>query len=125
MFREYSEPPFIEGLRSTDKDQFKKSLEGDGAYLPDLILIDGKFRVACALKLLNYFRRHRHIDYELMVDDYVGRKQYHILEKFFEVGVKMYELVTFHHKSKIDNENLVRTIKKFELILDCISFRDL
>lgn len=117
LFREYSEPPLLNGLRSTDKDQFKKII-GGAEYLADLILIDGKFRVACALKLLKYFRCHRHIDYEIMVDDYVGREQYHILEKFFEVGVKMDELVTFHHKTKIDDDELSQTIKRFELIPD-------
>lgn len=104
LFGEYSEPPLFGSVH--------------GAYLPDLILIDGKFRVACALKLLDYFRRHEHTDYEIIFDDYVGRKQYHILESFFDVGSRMREFVTFHHKANIDSAELRQAIKQFELIPD-------
>ncbi len=34
LFREYSEPHFVEGLISNDKDQFKKSLEGERLIYP-------------------------------------------------------------------------------------------
>jgi hypothetical protein len=115
-FREYSAPPQppVDSFRS--KHQYNMT-EGN-VYLPDLILIDGKFRVACALKLLEYFRHYGHTDYEIIVDDYVGREQYHIIEKFFEVEKKMDEFAIFHHKSNIDHAKLLQTIMQFELIHD-------
>ena len=69
-------------------------------------------------KLLKYFRQFNHSDYEIMVDDYVSRSYYHILEDFFEVGSKMHELVTFHNKSKVCDVTLLQTIKEFELLPD-------
>lgn len=52
-----------------------------GSQAPDLILIDGRYRVACAL------RSAAHVvsvgsNSKMLVDDYVGRPAYHILEEF-------------------------------------------
>lgn len=115
-FREYSEPPWINNLGTGDTANPNITLQE--GHLPDLVLIDGKFRVACALKLLEYFREHDHNEYEIMVDDYVGRVQYHVLGEFFEIGATMHELVTLHPKQKIDEKKLKRIIKYFELIPD-------
>ena len=58
------------------------------------------------------------IEYKIIVDDYVGREQYHILEKFFDVEKKIGEFVVFCHKAELDIEVLKRAIKQFELIPD-------
>ena len=45
---------------------------------PDLILIDGRFRVACFLACL-ILAKHRTI---ILFDDYTNRSEYHIVEKY-------------------------------------------
>jgi hypothetical protein len=48
--------------------------------LPDLILIDGRFRVACALKTIRALKDQR--NWTIVVDDYVSRKTYETIERF-------------------------------------------
>ena len=50
---------------------------------PDLILIDGRFRVACVLEsLLNLSPVS---EAQILVDDYITRPHYHVIERFAEV----------------------------------------
>jgi hypothetical protein len=45
---------------------------------PDVILIDGRFRVACFLEAMTRIRRPT----RLLFDDYVRRQNYHVVERF-------------------------------------------
>jgi hypothetical protein len=47
---------------------------------PDVVLIDGRFRVCCFLTTL----RHAAEGTKILFDDYVNRKHYHIVEEFVE-----------------------------------------
>ena len=47
---------------------------------PDLILIDGRFRVACALKAIKSLKNQD--NWVIIVDDYLGREEYKIIEEF-------------------------------------------
>lgn len=98
-FGRYSDPP---------AELFDK---GDIA-LPDLVLIDGKFRVACALKLLKFFQASSHEKYRLIIDDYVGRSQYHILERYFKLHHKFVEFAVFGHPNFIP-KTLEADIEKY------------
>lgn len=51
--------------------------------LPDLVLVDGRFRVACALKAFNML--HEQSGWTLVVDDYTDRPQYREIENYAEV----------------------------------------
>ena len=54
-----------------------------GGFTPDLILVDGRFRVACALVTT---RELRHLPgTTLLIDDYAGRPHYHEVERFAEL----------------------------------------
>ena len=46
---------------------------------PDVVLIDGRYRVACAL---NVILRSKNRELLLLIDDYVGRDEYHIINNF-------------------------------------------
>ena len=50
---------------------------------PDLILIDGRFRVACALKAIKSLKYQD--DWVIIVDDYLGREEYKIIEEFSDL----------------------------------------
>jgi hypothetical protein len=46
---------------------------------PDVILIDGRFRVGCFLTSISRIQK----DTVILFDDYVNRSQYHVVEEFF------------------------------------------
>ena len=50
---------------------------------PDLILVDGRFRIACCLNLINKVRFKKKLT--IILDDYQKRKEYHCLNKFFQI----------------------------------------
>ena len=52
--------------------------------IPDLILVDGRYRNLTGLYLYNFFK-NKNIKFKIIFDDYVNRKHYHILDKFFEI----------------------------------------
>jgi len=49
----------------------------------DLILVDGRFRIACCLNLIN--KAHFKKKLTIILDDYQKRKEYHCLNKFFQI----------------------------------------
>jgi len=55
---------------------------GEGR-LPDFVLIDGRFRVACAFKVFNMLRART--GWTVVVDDYTDRPQYREIEDYAEV----------------------------------------
>lgn len=52
----------------------------DGFVDPDVVLVDGRFRVGCLLACL--YRTQKPL--ELYFDDYVGRAPYHVVESFIK-----------------------------------------
>lgn len=50
----------------------------EGFVAPDVVLVDGRFRVGCLLACL--YRTQKPI--ELYFDDYIGREPYHVVESF-------------------------------------------
>ena len=72
---------------------------------PDLILVDGRFRIACCLNLLN--KIHIKKKFIIILDDYKKRKEYHYLNKFFEIK-KVGRLGVLKPKKKLYfNKNII------------------
>ena len=73
-------------------------------------MIDGRFRVACALNCFNYIS-----DNTLIVfDDFLDREYYHIVLDYYEIFEKGNNLVVLQKKNvEQPDENL---IKKYESI---------
>lgn len=61
---------------------------------PDVVLVDGRFRVACALTVM--LRATREV--ALLFDDYEGRKGYHMIEDFLEKTAVVGEMAKFKIK---------------------------
>ncbi len=79
----------------------------------NLVLIDGRFRVACCLKCFNIINNKCFIAF----DDFLNRKQYHIVLKYYDIIEKtsnnrMVILKKKPNIKSIPNELL----KKYELI---------
>jgi len=53
---------------------------------PDLILIDGRYRVLCALTVLEYIKKNNIKKITIILDDYLKReKQYGVLKRYFKI----------------------------------------
>lgn len=80
----------------------------------DLILIDGRFRVSCCLKCFNVIND----DCVILFDDFLNRKQYHIVLDYYDIIEKTSDnrMVALKKKKKISVPQLL--IERFELIKD-------
>ena len=77
-------------------------------YNADIILIDGRFRVACALDIFSKIRN----DTLIFIHDYKNRKQYHIIERYY-IKLKVWDtLALFIKNSSISNID-EKTYNKF------------
>lgn len=81
----------------------------------DLIFIDGRFRVACCLKSFNVIDSNCFI----IFDDFLNRKQYHIVLDYFDIIEKTKDNVMVVLKKKENIKEIPTSlIKKYELIKD-------
>ena len=116
----YTKPKTLEhpGPNSTHdqwknySNQFLLLEEYEKKYI-DLILIDGRFRVACCLKIFNYISNNCVIAF----DDFLNRTYYHTILDYYDIIEKtqdnrMVILKKKNNVSSIDNA----LIEKYELI---------
>ena len=79
---------------------------------PDLILIDGRFRVACALKALRALATHS--GWTLVFDDYTDRDHYHAVEKIIPISETVGHMAIFRPSGAIDLEKTDKLIARYE-----------
>ena len=106
------------GYPEPDTTDFQKKKYSDyirlikNAKTIDLILIDGRFRVACCLKCFDKINQ----DCFIIFDDFLNRPQYHIVLDYYEIIEKTIDntMVVLQKKSHIKNipDEL---IEKYEL----------
>ena len=78
---------------------------------PDLVLIDGRFRVGCLLATL--YRTQKPVT--VLFDDYIGRKRYTVAEEYAPIVETRGRMVRFDLKPRsFDLSDMART---FELML--------
>lgn len=101
-FRRYSDPPIA---------------CFDGGRLPDLVLVDGRFRVACALKSLRMLLKAS--GWKIVFDDYLNRASYHVVADFARiertVGQRM---VVFDAPKDFEPAALEAAIRRYETVPD-------
>ncbi|BBY79702.1 hypothetical protein H7I53_02470 [Mycolicibacterium pulveris] len=101
-FRRYSDPP-------------PQSFEGGRA--PDLVLVDGRFRVACVLKTLRALRNER--GWTIAMDDYGDRPHFHVVSEFAEIDQLVNDRMAVITAAKpVSSELLDSAIRKYETELD-------
>jgi hypothetical protein len=98
QFRRYSDPP---------PECF------DGGRLPDFVLVDGRFRVACALKALRMLKNER--GWTIAVDDYGDRPHYHVIADFAELERRVGRMAVFKAGKSFSDEELDAAIRHHEL----------
>lgn len=69
------------------------------ATTPDLILIDSRMRIACALESLLHVAE----DTQILVDDYVGRN-YSVIERFADLVALHGRMAEFRRRAMFDRE---------------------
>ncbi len=88
-------------------------------YEPEIILVDGRYRVACALNILVRYANKK--SFTILFDDYIGRNEYSIVSEYFKnslqfVGVRM---CVFKYNLEIIDDLLLNEIKnKLKLYLE-------
>lgn len=89
------------------------NLSDDDISKIDLILIDGRFRVACALKCFNVIKDNCIV----IIDDFLNRKHYHIVLDYYDIIDKTEDksMVVLKRKLDIDKPN-DELIRKYEYI---------
>lgn len=97
-------------------DRYKKYSDlPDFDTFPDFILIDGRFRVACALKIAEYCHTNNIETVNLCVDDYIKRDHYNIIEKYFVLSNVYGSMAVFNSVRSISTNELICDIEKYEL----------
>jgi len=77
---------------------------------PDLILIDGRFRVACALTVCLYSTSS---NITVLIHDFKIRPYYHILLNFFTMVEEIENLIVLKIKEKLDKTVIADTLIKY------------
>lgn len=85
--------------------------DGNTIFTPDLILVDGRFRVACALSTALHLADRS--DWTLLFDDYVGRDHYQPVEQFLERVDLVGRMAVFKAKSGVDRAALSEALARF------------
>lgn len=80
----------------------------------DLILIDGRFRVACALASIATL----HSKPTILFHDFWTRKKYHVLLPFFQVQDQIDSMAVLRPKDNFDYWNAQKMLKRYSFIPD-------
>lgn len=103
-------------LGYTKKENFKlyRNYIWEKAEKPDLVMIDGRFRVACFLTSLRY----ANLKTKIYFDDYLTRPFYHEVEEFEVPIEETTRAAVFIVNGSYDNEKLDYLIDKFEYVFN-------
>ena len=92
---------------------FKKKFKQN----PDLILIDGRFRVYVALKILIFcINNIINKNIIIIIDDFKYRKNYHIIKKITKIKlVGRMGVMKINKKTKLNQKKIKKNLKKYML----------
>ena len=110
--------PLFKRLSAGRRNRWKRYAQApwvnqDASFLPDLVLVDGRFRVACALTTIKHLN-HK-VPYEILVDDYATRSEFWEIEKFAELSSMQGRMAVFKPKPSINLDNLDRAIETYSV----------
>jgi hypothetical protein len=80
----------------------------------DLVLIDGRFRVACTLNTL----LNTPDNCLIMIHDFWNRPEYHIVLKFLNIKERIDTLGIFTKKNNVNQQEIESLIKKYQYFPD-------
>ncbi|WP_419663764.1 hypothetical protein Dvar_39840 [Desulfosarcina variabilis str. Montpellier] len=102
----------------THRDGFRTYIHAwwDAGEKPDLVLVDGRFRVACFLKTL----KEAEYGTFILFDDYMKRPHYHLVEEFIPPVEKCGRQVLFVKTAEVelDIEKIDWMLERFIFVMD-------
>lgn len=107
-----------------DSDKFIDTFEAyssevfryvDGKQI-DLAFIDGRFRVACALKVI--MECYRNSNTQIMIHDFWNRPQYHVLLHYLDVIERADTLGLFSIKNNVDLNSVADDYAHYKVIAE-------
>jgi len=78
----------------------------------DLVLVDGRFRVACTLKTIMLCRDNKNL--KILIHDFWNREHYHILLKYLDVVKRVDTIGLFAIKNYIDIESVKKDYETYK-----------
>lgn len=78
---------------------------------PDLVLIDGRFRIACTL--FSLMQLHGRKDATILFDDYGDRRNYHVVEEFARLEEMAGRMAVFRPRDDVSIDDIVLTLDRF------------
>lgn len=85
-----------------------------GPETPDLVLIDGRFRVACFLETL----AHADPGTRIIFDDYVDRPRYHLIEEYLAPVERTRRQALFVVPDGLDREAAAAEAVRFQMVFN-------
>ena len=82
----------------------------------DLILVDGRFRVACALQSI--INCHQNENLRILIHDYSLRKEYTVVEKFLDIVETQKTLFVFKVKDGVNINEVKKEYEKYKFITE-------
>jgi hypothetical protein len=83
----------------------------DRAIEPDTILVDGRFRVACALQ--SFLNLGQASSCKVLVDDYAGKSHYRPIEQFGDLIEMHGRMAVFRKSSSADDAECRKVLDRF------------
>ena len=90
------------------------SLFEEKKITPDLILVDGRYRVLCMLNIFLFLKMRNALNTCVIIDDFENREYYFIIKEFFKVDIKGRLGICFL-KNASSIENASKLIEKYSL----------
>lgn len=84
-----------------------------GQFTPDFVLIDGRFRVAAALKTIMALEKKQ--SWTLAVDDFVGRSNYQVITHFAKLSKTVGAMAVFSGPTDFSKDEILSAINHYEL----------
>tara|TARA_B110000114_G_C14899188_1_gene319965 strand:- start:21 stop:674 length:654 start_codon:yes stop_codon:yes gene_type:complete len=82
--------------------------------IPDLILIDGRFRILTTLKIIRFLKKKKAKNITIIIDDYLVREYYKNIENIITVQlVGRFGIIKYNPRIIINNKKLDLLINKF------------
>ena len=82
--------------------------------IPDLILIDGRFRILTTLKIIRFLKKKKAPNITIIIDDYLKRRHYKNIENIVTVHqVGRFGIIKYNPRIIINNKKLDSLINKF------------
>ena len=104
--------PLVENYGNKIEIFYKKTKK-----IPDLILIDGRFRVFVTLAVIKFCSlNNKKLNTVIIIDDFKDRKSYHILKNILKIkSVGRLGIINLNEKTKLNKNKINQYLNKFVL----------